>query len=343
MKKALRNIAASVLTQLARPIYGGIGCIVCLHRVLPEVERSRLPGNRALEITPDDLRALLSWSARRGLEPVSMDDVPLRLKQPRGGKFIAFTFDDGYRDNLTHALPVFREAGVPFTVNVTTGFVSAAQPVWWYGVERIVTSREMLEIRWRNRALAFALRTTAEQDYALDQIGACVRAMGAGDRDEWLQKLWIDTGIDPAALTRGLLMDWNELRILAADPLVTIGAHSVGHHDLSQLSEEEARAELADSKCELETQLGRPIRHVAFPFGGENAVREREFRLAHECGFETAVTTRSANLFPSHSEYLNALPRLGVSGNYDAVARFEKLESGVLTALTQRGRRVAVR
>ena len=83
---------------------------------------------------------------RRGLEPVSMDDVPLRLKQPRGRKFIAFTFDDGYRDNFTHALPIFREAGVPFTVNVTTGFIAAWQPVWWYGIEQIVTARE----RWRS-------------------------------------------------------------------------------------------------------------------------------------------------------------------------------------------------
>ena len=119
---------------------------------------------------------------------------------------------------------------------------------------------------------------------------------------------------------------------------MTVGAHSVAHHDLSQLSEEEARAELADSKCELETQLGRQIRHMAFPFGGENAAREREFRLAHECGFETAVTTRSANLFPLHSQYLTSLPRLGVSGNYDAVDRFAKLESGLLIALKQRGR-----
>lgn len=322
--------------RLARPVYGGIGCIVCLHRVLPHAELSKLPGNRALEITPDDLRALLKWSIRRGLEPVSMDEVPTRLKQPKRGKFIAFTFDDGYRDNFTHALPVFREAGVPFTVNVTTGFVSATQPVWWYGLEKIVTSREVLEVQWRDRTRSFVLRSTGERDYALGEIGACVRAMGVHERDAWLQSLWGATGIDPTILTRGLIMDWDELRKFAADPLVTIGAHSVGHHDLSQLSEQEARAELAESKNVLEAQLQRPIRHLAFPFGGEKAATEREFRLARECGFETAVTTRSANLFASHSGHLSALPRLGVSGNYDAVSRFAKLESGLLTAL--RGR-----
>ena len=295
-----------------------------------------------MEITPDDLRILLNWSRRRGLEPVGMDDVPLRLAQPRGGKFIAFTFDDGYRDNLIHALPVFREAGVPFTVNVTTGFVSATQPVWWYGIEQIVTTRETLEIRLRDSVQTFTLRTTGEQEYALERIGACVRAMGGGERDTWLHKLWEENGIDPVALTRGLIMDWEELRRLAVDPLVTIGAHSVGHHDLRQLGEQDARAELADSMRDLEVQLARPVRHLAFPFGGEKAVGGREFRLARECGFETAVTTRSANLFHAHANHLTTLPRLGVSGNYDATARFAKLESGLLAALQRRGRRVVV-
>lgn len=322
-----------------RPIYGGIGCIVCLHRVLPEAERSKLPGNRALEITPDDLRTLLRWSIRRGLEPVSMNDVPLRLQQPRGGKFIAFTFDDGYRDNFTYALPVFREVGVPFTVNVTSGFISGTEPVWWYALERIFSSRERLEFRWENRVHAVTLRTTGEKDQALELIGRYVRSMGLHERNAWLCALWEETGIDSAALTRELILDWDELRQMADDPLVTIGAHTAGHHDLSQLDEHQARAELAESKRMLESRLHRLVRHLAFPFGGENAVGERDFRLARECGFETAVTTRSGNLFLGHANLLTALPRLGVSGNYDAVERFAKLESGLLTALAHRGGR----
>ncbi|RYD72422.1 MAG: hypothetical protein EOP84_23190 [Verrucomicrobiaceae bacterium] len=340
MKKALRELVTAALVRVARPVYGGIGCIICLHRVLPEEERSPLPGNRALEITPDDLREVIEWSRSRGLEAVAMDEVPARLRKPKGDKFVAFTFDDGYRDNLLHALPIFRDAGVHFTVNVTTGFVTATEPVWWYAVEQAFAGLELLTLHWRGNERSFSLKTLSERDHALEQISGWVRKMGVAERNEWLGEFYSRIGIDLPVHTRSLILDWDELRELASDPLVSIGAHTIGHHDFSQLSESEARVELSDSKRELEAQLKRPVRHLAFPFGGRKAVGERDFQLARECGFETAVTTRSANLFRAHAQHLTALPRLGISGNYEAVPRFKKLESGLLTAIEQQGVRL---
>ena len=95
---------------------------------------------------------------------------------------------------------------------------------------------------------------------------------------------------------------------------------------------------MADSK----RRLGGPERHLAFPFGGENAVGTREFRLAGEAAFSTATTPRCANLFRAHARQLTGLPRLTVDGNYPAPDRARKLESGVLSARERKFQRVVI-
>jgi peptidoglycan/xylan/chitin deacetylase (PgdA/CDA1 family) len=118
MLRRLRDAAWPVVSGCLRPLLGGLGCILTLHRVVPEGQRSALPSNRALEITPEDLRAMLQWLQRKRIEVVGLDAVPGRLRESSGGRFVSITFDDGYRDNLTLARPIFREFGAPFAVNV---------------------------------------------------------------------------------------------------------------------------------------------------------------------------------------------------------------------------------
>src|SRR6185369_11347782 len=123
-----------------RPFFGGAGAIVVLHRVIPAAEHSAFQENSALEITPEDLRDILAWVHASQLETITLDEVPARLAAPTGRKFICFTFDDGYRDNLVHALPIFRDFNIPLAVNVTNGFVDGTVSVWWYLLEQALTA-----------------------------------------------------------------------------------------------------------------------------------------------------------------------------------------------------------
>ena len=61
------------------------------------------------------------------------------------------------------------------------------------------------------------------------------------------------------------------LKILDSDPLCTIGAHTVSHPKLDTLSPEEQTKEIVQSRQELETLLGHPIRHFSYPHGAYNA------------------------------------------------------------------------
>jgi len=107
---AFRQTLIHLASTVPRPFWSGLGCIVGLYQVRPAERRSAAPANRALEITLGVLRALLRSVQERGMEVIGLDAVRDRLKKPRGARFVAFTFDDDYRDNLISYVPPGRSA-----------------------------------------------------------------------------------------------------------------------------------------------------------------------------------------------------------------------------------------
>jgi peptidoglycan/xylan/chitin deacetylase (PgdA/CDA1 family) len=146
--------------------------------------------------------------------------------------------------------------------------------------------------------------------------------------------------VDIAAFCAELCMDWSELAQLAADPLVTIGAHTVNHPILLRLAKDAARSEMDLSRAVIEAALGVRPSHLSYPFGDRAASAAREFELATELGFKTAVTSRPGVLFRRHSQHLTALPRIAVDGNYQRMRYLRVLLSGAATALRNGFRRV---
>ena len=99
---------------------------------------------------------------------------------------------------------------------------------------------------------------------------------------------------------------------LAADPSVTIGAHTVSHPMLAKHGEETVLFEIAEGRRRIEEQLGTPVRHLSYPVGDRGSAASREFAIASRLGFATAVTTRPGHLFPGHARHLHALPRVSI-------------------------------
>ena len=117
-------LGATGLHRWAAPRLRGLGAVLMFHHVRPSVPRDFAP-NAMLEITPAFLDAALPRVRALGYRLLSLDEALDELRC--GGvaaapPFAVLTFDDGYRDNLAHALPVLEKHRAPFTVYVTTGF-----------------------------------------------------------------------------------------------------------------------------------------------------------------------------------------------------------------------------
>jgi peptidoglycan/xylan/chitin deacetylase (PgdA/CDA1 family) len=101
------------------------------------------------------------------------------------------------------------------------------------------------------------------------------------------------------------------------------------------------RAEMEMSRAVLEAALGTRPQHLAYPEGDPTSAGPREFRIAAELGFKTAVTMRPGVLFKAHRDYLSALPRIAVNGEFQQQRYLKVLMSGTGTALLNRFRRVS--
>lgn len=211
------NILYRINRKLYKLLHPELGCILMLHRVVAQRSEGE---NRELEITPGFLEQTIKDYKQKGFRFASIDEVGEILEKGKVDKpFVCLTFDDGYRDNYTNALPILKKEQVPFAVYATTGFVDNKQSMWWYPNERLGLSRD-------------------------------------------------------------------ELLNLDAEPLCTIGAHTVTHPKLEELSAQEQRMEIKQSKQELENLLGHPVDHFSYPHGSYN---EDAIVVVEECGFRTAL------------------------------------------------------
>ncbi len=191
--------------------------ILMYHRV------ERRPGYDQLTVQPGRFErqlAALARSRRRVLSLAAAADELASDRPPTDG--VVITFDDGYRDNLVHALPVLRRYAIPATIFVTTAFCDQAQ---------------------------------RHPRYA-DEPGR-------------------------------LHLDWEDVRALAREPLVTIGSHTLTHPHLSRLAPEAAGDEIAGSRRRIAEELGRPVDFFCYPSGD---LGPREVALVRAAGYRAAVT-----------------------------------------------------
>jgi peptidoglycan/xylan/chitin deacetylase (PgdA/CDA1 family) len=325
---------------LLRPIFSGVGAIFMLHHVRPQRDGAFQP-NRHLEITPDFLRAMLAHLRARGIDIVTMDEVHQRLIERNfKRRFACFTLDDGYRDNRDHALPVMREYDAPFTVYVASDFAAGSGKLWWIALEMAVARADAIDVTMGGVATRLDTSTAQARQTTFDRLHDWLRTLSEHDLQREITSLCERHGVDQAAICRDRCMSWEELKAFSADPLVTIGAHSITHCNLAQQSETTAREELTLSRARIEDALQRPAIHLAYPYGDKPAAGPREFALARASGYKTAVTTRPGMVFPESAGHMTALPRVSLNGNYQDARILPVLTSGAATAMWNGFRRV---
>lgn len=337
-----RAIQAIGADRWLTPASRGLGVILTFHHVSPEPPAAFAP-NRLLSITPDFLDLTLRELDARGFEVIGLDAVPERLAQPDyGPPFAVLTFDDGYRDNVAHARPVLARHGAPWTLFVTSAFADQTGRLWWIELERAIARLDRVRIAIGSRSVDLPARSPGEKALAFDAIYRDLRGGGEADLLARIAELCREAGFPPGQIASELCLSWAELRALAQDPAVTIGAHTVTHPMLAKHPEAFAAHEIAEGRARIEAALGRPVRHLSYPVGDPGSAGAREFGLARSLGFATGVTTRPGHLFAGHAGHLHALPRVSINGCHQSRAALGGLLSGVPFLAWNRGRRLNV-
>ena len=333
-RAAIEALYFSGAHRMLRPIVGGVGAILTLHHVRP-ARPGQFQPNRLLEVTPSFFEQVMQRLRRSGADIVSMDEVHRRLKEqefPR--RFVSVTFDDGYRDTREFAYPILKKYDVPFTVYVATSFADRVGELWWLALEAAIGHNDVIQCRIDGRECRFECRDVHDKRATFEKIHGSLRRIETEDElRNVMRDITARHRVDMAAFCNELCMDWKELAEFATDPLVTIGAHTVSHPILSKLDDNSVRSELANCRAAIEAALGTRPRHLAYPVGDRGAAGPREFKIAADLGFETAVTTRPGVIFPEHARHLAALPRISLNGNFQQPRFTDVLISGAATGL----------
>jgi peptidoglycan/xylan/chitin deacetylase (PgdA/CDA1 family) len=324
-----------------KPFVAGVGAILTLHHVRPP-RPDRFQPNRLLEITPEFLARVVRSLRRSNADLVSLDEMHRRMTDGDfSRRFVCMTFDDGYRDVKEWAYPILKAAGVPFALYIPTSFPDRLGDLWWLALEAVISRNDRIGLPIEGRNRTFDCSTLTAKRALYDELYWWLRARPTEtEMRDVIRNLSACYHVDIAAFCKELCMSWEELAELAADPLVTIGAHTVNHPILAKLPKDAVRAEMDMSRSVIEAALAVRPQHLSYPIGDRSSAGPREFALAAELGFKTAVTTRPGVLFADHRSHMTALPRISLNGEYQRMRYVRVLLSGSATAMWNGFRRV---
>lgn len=310
----------------------GRGAIFTLHHVRPQQHLAAAP-NAHLEVTPEFLEQAIEQLTLDGYDFIALDALPARLASPQTRPFACFTLDDGYRNNVEHALPVFERHGVPFTIFVSEGFAERRTSLWWETVAQLLAQVDRLTFDFGAGEEGVDVTCVKRKLDAFDRFSAYVQRGDEATAVAAIDALAARHGVDALDITAALTMDSGELARLSHHPLVSLGSHTPGHRALSRLSEADARQEMQNSADWLEQLTGRRPTTIAYPYGTTWAVSEREPRIAADLGYRVGVTTQPGTISGRGKEGLTALPRISLNGYYQAPRYVSALASGIPFAL----------
>ncbi|HVY60262.1 MAG TPA: polysaccharide deacetylase family protein, partial [Planctomycetota bacterium] len=252
-----------------------------------------------------ELAGILEVLGRRyRVVPLAAAVEMLAGRRPVEPYSLAITFDDGYRNNVTHALPVLRRFGAPATIFLATGKLDARATFAFdrldYALQQGPGARDRAAVAAafseQRSALKGRLGADLESGRELEEIVARREAeVGRTLRELGEAEPWT------------ALLTWEEVERHAADPLLEFGSHTVDHVRLGLADAATARDQVRRSKEAIERRTGRPCAQFAYPNGSFSPAAVAAVR---EAGYTCAVTTEDGINAPGADPL--ALRRIGI-------------------------------
>lgn len=275
------------------------------HRVLPATDPLR----------PDELDAAHFDQQMRFISDnftvLPLPEAVGRLESgslPR--RVCCITFDDGYADNLTVALPILEKYRLPATVFVATGYLDGGR-MFNDSVIDAVAFTKNTELDLDGIGLGKHLLDSNEKKLAtINVILSRIKFSPPALRDEQVAAILKAT--DCAHLPADTMLTSKQVRELS-DRGVEIGGHTVAHNILTTLDDQRAQDEIMKGKQRLEAITGKSVTSFAYPNGkpGRDYL-PRHVSIVRELGFKVAVTT-APGVGRRHGDHLQ-LPRFSPWG-----------------------------
>lgn len=257
--------------------------VFIFHRVLAERD-PLLPGE------PDAIQ--FDWMVRlisRNFNVLPFGQAVGLLRSgalPRAAACI--TFDDGYKDNFSVALPILKRHGLVATFFIATGFLGGGR-MWNDDIIEAIRLLPSEVVDWSEFGLArHDLTTHHERLNSIGNVLGTLKYIPHGHREATAREIARRAGVGDRSEQ---MMSADDVRALRAAGM-ELGGHTRSHPILNSLEDSEAYSEIAEGKVELETILSERVDVFAFPNGNpKRDLAARHVEMLKEAGFVAAATT----------------------------------------------------
>jgi len=277
---------------------------VALAHQVTEATGREIGPKSAYAVSPQQLGAYLE--RRKEWEPVCLRKQGLRSDSKRRNLLV--TFDDGFRDNLTEALPVLEKYACRAIVFVATGFIDGS--TYPYELELAEALSKHATLQLPDRAAPVSIETSEARAQCYKQIRMPLKWARHDEREAFMEKLAARNDYTRSTMQTERFLSWDEVRELDEHPLVEIGAHSRRHVVLTKQPLRTAYREILKSKERLETILGHDVPFFSYPYGASNFFVRR---MAQWAGVRYAFTTETARVQSLSVLNRMAIPRIDLS------------------------------
>lgn len=227
---------------------------------------------------------------------------------------VVITFDDGYQDLYHYAWPILEELQIPATIFVTTGCMETNKELWPNELIRLILTGSIYPeyFHYNDKVFdyTFATGSYPERMEAYRILRHLFIKLNAEERSIQLSNLRKWAGMSKDGRTQYLTLNKSQCLEMSKSSLITIGAHTITHPSLKNLSDKEIQNELTLSKKFLENIIHKEVHLFAYPFGGRFDYDDRIIERVKRAGYSKAVTTHAGLVDSTSSDF--ELPRIVV-------------------------------
>ena len=213
------------------------------------------------------------------LQKLHSDSLPPRA--------VCITFDDGYADNFTNALPILNRYKLPAIFFIANGYLDGGR-MWNDTVIEAIRNIQAPELDLSTASLGcFDVSTNSAKSAAASRIINEIKHLPPEKR----QQIASFIAEQSPNLQYDLMMTSAQLKKLHASGM-EIGGHTVTHPILAKLNPDTVWLEVNNNKVFLENLLAQPLRFFAYP-NGKPGIRlfEEQIPLIKKAGYQAAVST----------------------------------------------------
>lgn len=203
---------------------------------------------------------------------------------------VLITFDDGYLDNYTLALPILRKHNVQGTFFLPTSFIGTGKLPWWDIIAFIVkqSQKKVIQLRFPEPATFVLEREGLSQ--VIKQILQLYKRPSMRESERFISELESSCESSrPQAESARCFLNWEEAREMQRAGMA-FGSHTHTHEILAKLSPDQQLQELRQSREILESQLKVPIDTLSFPVGQKDTFSPETVRILDSTGYRAAFS-----------------------------------------------------